>query len=171
MGKAIVAAAIDIAVLGCPQPSEAAEPRERGWVYARRGWAGVRQINVTGAWPIRVFNRIQVHTLGPVVLDGHDEIAFHLMLEDGAPEMRIRGLDIRIYVSEAEFWQCLRARRTSQRARVVCSDGNGTAHITGQDRNDRISRRILDNVKCHIAKVAFVRDAPASAQGSFAIAE
>ncbi len=92
MGKAIVAAAIDIAVLGCPQPSEAAEPRERGWVYARRGWAGITEIDVSGAWPIRVFNRIEIHTLGPVVLDGHDEIAFQRRSRDAHTRSRYSNL-------------------------------------------------------------------------------
>src|SRR5690349_10734025 len=93
------------------------------------------------------------------------------MLDYGTPEVRICGDNIGVHVSEADFGEGFGSRRTPQGACVVCSDGNGATDIGRQDRNNGVGRRVLNDVKRYVPKVALVGDAPPPAKSCLSIAE
>src|SRR5215471_14087350 len=86
--------------------------------------------------------------------------------------MGVRVNDILIDVTNVQKTGKRRGPGSSQRPKVIDSDGNGReARSAWLDCDDRISRWILDHIEGNVAKVTFVCHAIPAAKARLAIAE
>ncbi len=121
---------------------------------------------------VRILDRVEVHTLRTRVLGRRHELSHDLVLERGAPEMRISRHDLFVDVAGGRTRQDTGTRARRERSEVVRRDRDRReSRLSGHDRNHRVVGRILDDVERHVSEVPLVGDAVAAAKRRLAITE